>query len=313
MIHRRSPAVRTSKEQLSALTRRLLDLEAKVGLLEARLNERSHQSHPPTADQATATDISVYVPPTPVETQTECQQSIFIHPSGHGDFISTSGHLDNDDLGFPSNASTPFIDRTRPADITGDSAHLNHQLSTNSMLDYSSPLQEYPSSSPLSSTSQHCPSEMSSFCLRLPETPRNSSYFQSHNPVRRSLMGVVLQDVTLNHVSLEVEKQLYVDSAGSDGAPKADRFACGLFKRLIPFTIYQDWVGSVNYDGSKGKNALPWNLRQAISDAVARKFHPTPRDWKLIRDRINELLRKKRLSFPLFKRHTVNILNFCVL
>lgn len=100
-------------------------MEAKVGLLEARLNERSHPSHPPTADQSTVTDISVNFPPAPVETQSECQQSILIHPSGDGDFISTSGHLDNDDLGFPSAASTPFIDRTRPADITGDSAYLS--------------------------------------------------------------------------------------------------------------------------------------------------------------------------------------------
>ncbi|GAA6093469.1 uncharacterized protein LOC113648235 [Tachysurus ichikawai] len=55
-IHHRSPAVSFSKQQLSALTRRLVDLEAKVGLLEARLNERSH---PPTADKSTATDSLV--------------------------------------------------------------------------------------------------------------------------------------------------------------------------------------------------------------------------------------------------------------
>ncbi|KAK2846242.1 hypothetical protein Q7C36_011096 [Tachysurus vachellii] len=258
LTQRRSPAVSISK-QLSALTQRLVDLEAKVVLLEARLNERSH---PPTTDKSTATDSPVDVLPTPAEPRTECQQATHIHLSGHGEFSLTSGHLDIDSVGFPSAVSTPCIDRTRPAYITEDSA-INHQLSN---LDYNySPVQE--SASTMSNTSQQCPSAMSSFCLRLPETPRNASNFQSHNSVRRSLMGVILEDVTLNYV--------------------ADSFAAGLFKRLIPLTVYHDWVGSVNYDGSKGKNALPLNLRQAISDAVARKFQPSLRDWKLVRDRIN--------------------------
>lgn len=106
--------------------------------------------------------------------------------------------------------------------------------------------------------------------------------------------------MVLNHVSIKIEKQLYLNSAGLDGRPRADRFAVCLFKRLIPLNVYQKWAGMVNYDGSRGKNALPSNLRQAISDAVFRKFHPKAQDWKQIRDRINELLRKKRLSFPLF-------------
>ncbi|XP_027011143.2 uncharacterized protein LOC113648235 [Tachysurus fulvidraco] len=338
LIHHRSPAVSNS-EQLSGLTRRLVDLEAKVGLLEARLNERSH---PPTADKSTATDSPVDVLPTPVKPRTECQQATHIHPSGHGEFSLTNGHLDIDSLSFPSAVSTPCIDRTRPADITVDS--FDRTRPANIIKDtpdrtrpadiivdtpdrtrpadiiVDSPDRNRPADiiedsvdrtgpaditedsayllacySPvleMYNRSQQSPSAMSSFCLRLPETPKKS--------VRRSLMGVILDDVTLNHVSLEVEKQLYVDATGSDGTPRADRFAASLFKRLIPLTVYHDWVGSVNYDGKRGKNALPRNVRQAISDAIARKFHPASCDWKLIRDRINELLRKKRLSFPLF-------------
>ncbi|GAA6089413.1 uncharacterized protein LOC113648235 [Tachysurus ichikawai] len=200
LIHCRSPAVSISK-QLSALTRRLVDLEAKVGLLEARLNERSP---PPTADKSTATDSPVDVPPTPVEPQTECQQATYIHPSGHGEFSLTNVHLNI--VGFASAVSTSCIDHTpvSPADITEDSAYLNHQLL---MPDYNySPVKE--SASAMSDTSQQCPSEMSSFCLRLPETPRNDSKFQSHNSVRRSPKGVILQDVTLNHVSMELETTL---------------------------------------------------------------------------------------------------------
>lgn len=114
------------------------------------------------------------------------------------------------------------------------------------------------------------------------------------------MQGTILPDVDLNHISLENEKRLYKDSAGPDGEPRIDRFAVLLFKRLVPIKVYQKWTGSVNYDGSRGKNALPNNLRQTLSDAVSRQFHPIPRDWKLIRDRINELLRNQRTAFPLF-------------
>ncbi|GAA6089225.1 uncharacterized protein LOC113648235 [Tachysurus ichikawai] len=218
LIHNRGAVVGTPKQQLAALTHRLFDLEVKVCLLETRLNERSY---PPTANKSTATDSSDDVPscnksmatdspvdvpscstvdvdlPTPVEPRTECQQATHIHPSGHEEVSLTNGHLDIDSFGFPSAVSTPSIARTRPADITEDAAYLNHQLP---MLDYSysSPVQE--SASTLSNTPQHCPSSMSSFCLRLPET------FQSHNSVRRSLMGVIVQDVTFNHVSIEVRE-----------------------------------------------------------------------------------------------------------
>lgn len=172
----------------------------------------------------------------------------------------------------------------------------NNPVVTNSMLhSETSPNQDY-------SAFSH-PSEMASFHLRLPETPRNTPRSHHHHHIHRSLMqGVIIPDVLLNHVSVETENKLYLDSTGPDGKPRADRFAVLLFKRLIPLNLYQTWAGSVNFDGSRGKYALPNNLRQALSDAVGRRFNPAVRDWKLIRDRLNELLRNRRTTFPLFKK-----------
>ncbi|XP_072554771.1 uncharacterized protein [Paramormyrops kingsleyae] len=301
LIERRCPAaVTVSKEQMSEFTRRLLNLEARIGLLEAHFSEKTH---PPTADQSTSTDPPVD-PSTSVDTQMDCQQSfeMWSSPRSAHEDHSLSAHLGNADFGVPSSASTPLTVRTLNLQTSPDhslagSASVgltNNPEVTNSMHhSETSPNQDY-------SAFSH-PSVMASFHLSLPETPRNTSRSHHHHHIRRSLMqGVILPDVLLNHVSLETENKLYLDSTGPDGKPRADRFAVLLFKRLIPLNLYQNWAGSVNFDGSRGKNALPNNLRQALSDAVGRRFNPAVRDWKLIRDRLNELLRNRRTTFPLF-------------
>ncbi|KAM9457207.1 uncharacterized protein Hap1MRO34_018456 [Clarias gariepinus] len=270
MITRRHLAVASSsKEQLRAVTRSRLNLEARlVSGLEAGSKEKI-TSHLPTADQA------------------------LIHDPAGDHSTPPIGRLDDEDFGFPPAASTALTDHAVKVEIDPENV-ANLQMATGSILDFhSSPVLEHL----MPNSQEH--SAVSSFCSRLPETPRNAS--RSHHPVRRSLIhGVIIPDVTLNHVSIEQEKELYLNSAGPDGRPRVDRFAVDLFKRLVPHNVYQKWAGSVNYDGSRGKNALPSNLRQAISNAVAKKFQPTARNKKQIRDRINELLRKKRLSFPLF-------------
>lgn len=155
------------------------------------------------------------------------------------------------------------------------------------------------STSTVSPISPQCSSVMFPFDLKLTETPNTSS--TEHHVFRSIHQGVILPDVCLNPVSMKKEEKLYLESAGKDRRPRPERFAVLLFKTLVPHEVYRGWSGAVNYDGSRGKNALPNNLRKAISEIVRRKFpNPTPRDWKMIRDRLNELLRTKRLTFPLF-------------
>lgn len=149
------------------------------------------------------------------------------------------------------------------------------------------------------STSSQCTSATSPFDLTLPESQKMPS--SQHYVHRSSHRGVIQPDMCLNPVSLKKEKKLYLESAGKDGRPRPERFAVLLFKSLVPQEVYREWSGAVNFDGSRGKNALPNNLRKAIAETVSRKFpNSTSHDWKMIRDRLNELLRKRRLTFPLF-------------
>lgn len=147
--------------------------------------------------------------------------------------------------------------------------------------------------SPPSTTSSHCSSVMSSI-----ET-QDTSNSQKHTS-QLIHQGVILPDISLNPVSMTEEKKLYLASAGQDGNPRPDRFAALLFKSLVPHKVYLDWSGTVNFNGTRSKNALPNNLRAEIADAVRRKFPDNKlSDWNKIKDRLNELLRKRRLTFPL--------------
>ncbi|XP_073504970.1 uncharacterized protein [Phyllobates terribilis] len=77
---------------------------------------------------------------------------------------------------------------------------------------------------------------------------------------------------------------------------KAYRFACLLFKHFVPFHTYKMWTKTTNFDGTGGKYALPSNLRDIILKEVRRKFSLKQKDKRLIKNAINELLRKPRQS-----------------
>lgn len=77
----------------------------------------------------------------------------------------------------------------------------------------------------------------------------------------------------------EEREKLYIESAGQDEKPRPECFAVLLFKSLVPHEVYMEWSGAVNFDGCRGKNALPNNLRKAIAEILCRRFpNPTPRD-----------------------------------
>ncbi|XP_069048069.1 uncharacterized protein [Lepisosteus oculatus] len=152
------------------------------------------------------------------------------------------------------------------------------------------PPQDTPSR-PLSS-----PPRRNLLMLSPPSVSPQEAQRNSQTPVRR----IILPDVQLLPITQEMEGGLYLQCICIDGKARADRYAALVFRNLVTFEIYWGWTTSVNFDGSRGKSALPCNLRETISTMVNRRFSTLiAYDWKIIRDRINEMLRRRRRSFPL--------------
>ncbi|XP_057199456.1 zinc finger MYM-type protein 4 isoform X2 [Triplophysa rosa] len=85
-------------------------------------------------------------------------------------------------------------------------------------------------------------------------------------------------------------KRLMIQSRG-----RADRYGCLLFRAVLPEKLYAVWALTTNWNGARGKYALPLNLRQFIIESVCQKFPNLTRvDRKHIKDRINEFLRSPR-------------------
>ncbi|XP_052440698.1 zinc finger MYM-type protein 4 isoform X3 [Carassius gibelio] len=99
------------------------------------------------------------------------------------------------------------------------------------------------------------------------------------------------------HPDLEIrlpsEKQLELLFTQSRRRP--DRFGCLLFRAVLPQRKYKEWASNTNWDGARGKFALPVNLRRFIIKSVSQRFPClTSSDRKCIKDRVNEFLRSPR-------------------
>lgn len=102
-------------------------------------------------------------------------------------------------------------------------------------------------------------------------------------------------DIKLRPITSQLEKVLYHNCRRSSGNPRHDRYASYIFRYLVPYDDYCDWVAKVNYVGLMGKDALPTNLRRAIRMYIDHRFPMLSCDsWREIRDVINEILRVKR-------------------
>lgn len=107
--------------------------------------------------------------------------------------------------------------------------------------------------------------------------------------------GKCRADVKLRTISSQLERVLYHNCQRSSGNPRPDRYASYIFRYLVPYDVYCDWVAKVNYVGLLGKEALPRNLRRTIRMYIDRRFPFLSTDrWREIRDAINEILRVKR-------------------
>ncbi|XP_043945680.1 lysine-rich nucleolar protein 1 isoform X2 [Protopterus annectens] len=98
-----------------------------------------------------------------------------------------------------------------------------------------------------------------------------------------------LPDVELLNVSEDREKVLLTMSHG-----RPERFAVLLFEELVPLAKYMEWNQLVNWDGSRGKMAIPANLHTKVLETVGRYFKIDRAVVKDIKKKVNELLRKPR-------------------
>lgn len=107
--------------------------------------------------------------------------------------------------------------------------------------------------------------------------------------------GKCRADIKLRTITSHLEKVLYHNSKRSSGLPRPDRYASYIFRYLVPYEVYCEWVAKVNYVGLMGKEALPTNVRRTMRMYIEHRFPVLSCDsWRDIRDAINEILRVKR-------------------
>ncbi|KAA0710947.1 Zinc finger MYM-type protein 4 [Triplophysa tibetana] len=114
----------------------------------------------------------------------------------------------------------------------------------------------------------------------------------SDDPLGQYLITPILchPDFEITSPSKQLLKRLMNQSLG-----RPDRYGCLLFRAVLPEKLYAEWALTTNWDGARGKYALPLNLRQFIIESVCQRFPSLTRvDQKQVKDRINEFLRSPR-------------------
>ncbi|XP_038158591.1 M-phase phosphoprotein 8 isoform X3 [Cyprinodon tularosa] len=99
-------------------------------------------------------------------------------------------------------------------------------------------------------------------------------------------------DVTLRDFTPEDHARIHRQSYGQVG-----RYGCLLFRSVISEEHYMAWSKTTNWDGVKGKRALPQNVKKFVVSTLQQKF-PDMRnsDLKDCIEKINEFLRTTRKS-----------------
>ncbi|XP_041960199.1 uncharacterized protein LOC121718881 isoform X2 [Alosa sapidissima] len=97
-------------------------------------------------------------------------------------------------------------------------------------------------------------------------------------------------DVSLRDFGPEDHARLLQMSFGQVG-----RYGCLLFRHIISEENYQAWSKTTNWDGSRGKRALPQNVKSFVVSTLRRHFPDMDRgELKECIDKINEFLRTTR-------------------
>ncbi|XP_075064265.1 uncharacterized protein LOC142151994 isoform X2 [Mixophyes fleayi] len=118
-----------------------------------------------------------------------------------------------------------------------------------------------------------------------------SEQSQVHQDIYRiaDFMGEALPDIPLATVSTGLLNNFKMQSRG-----QPHRFAQLLFQHHVPYKLYKTWIHKANYDGSRGKHALPNNLKRVIINETSVAYQLTPAVLKKIKDTLNGLLRIPR-------------------
>ncbi|OCT59060.1 uncharacterized protein LOC108703891 [Xenopus laevis] len=105
-------------------------------------------------------------------------------------------------------------------------------------------------------------------------------------PRGRALPDIKLQ--ALKKFDLQIMKEHH------NGKPHI--YAKLLFQHFVPYDTYKTWTQNTNFDGYRGKNALPNNLRVAILKQIWKLFQLTKKDRVEIKRTINGLLANPRTA-----------------
>ncbi|XP_041434683.1 uncharacterized protein LOC121399005 [Xenopus laevis] len=101
---------------------------------------------------------------------------------------------------------------------------------------------------------------------------------------------------TLPDIKLQALKKLDLQIMEEHHNGKPHVYAKLLFQHFVQFETYKTWTQNTNFDGYRGKNAIPKNLRVAIRKQVRKRFQLTKKDCVEIKRTINGLLAKPRTS-----------------
>ncbi|XP_071989710.1 uncharacterized protein [Engystomops pustulosus] len=118
-----------------------------------------------------------------------------------------------------------------------------------------------------------------------------AEYYHLHQYPNSYRIGERLPNIPLQPLSSEKEWSLLARCAGKPG-----RFAALVFRALVPFDIYKNWVNRVNLDGLRGRQGIPLNVKRRVMAVVERHFSLRKCDHSEIRNRLNEQLRTRRKS-----------------
>ncbi|KAE8576671.1 hypothetical protein XENTR_v10004280 [Xenopus tropicalis] len=102
-------------------------------------------------------------------------------------------------------------------------------------------------------------------------------------------VGDPLPDIPLASMTTGILNNFKMQSRG-----QPHRFAQLLFQHHVPYSLYKTWTHNTNFDGSRGKHALPKNLKRVILNETSAAYKMTPVVLKKIKDTLNALLRIPR-------------------
>lgn len=133
----------------------------------------------------------------------------------------------------------------------------------------------------------------------LPSSPVGASVINSTPPPRAPSNHNILPDIALQPVDPKTESKIFSVTQHKCGPRRPDEYAANMFMMIVDFSTYLSWTLKVNWNGSDGKQGLPRNVIIRLKQLLVHRFQDlSDREWKDVRDRVNERLRNPRKVDP---------------